>query len=98
MRTPHAKMTVIKYAPSAKHDFAEISQYYLEISRQTFGNVMDDIASCIDVLTSNPEAGIKFRSAQRRIVSTKYRFVVVYLLEDNNQTARIIGIYRFQNR
>ncbi|WP_371395594.1 type II toxin-antitoxin system RelE/ParE family toxin [Fretibacter rubidus] len=89
-------MTRITYAKSAAADLADIKIFYRDISDMTFQAVYDDITSCLNVLKEFPESGVVVKLSRRRIVTTKYRFIITYEYADD--TVRVIGIYRFQNR
>lgn len=89
-------MTLVKFSNFALQDLRSIEEYYSGISAHTCQNVTSDIADSLEQLEHQPESGVAFRDNQRRIITQKYRFVIIYI---NAQSyAEIIGIYRFQNR
>ena len=89
-------MTPIIYRQSANTDLAGIRKYYTDISEKTYDNVISDIHETISILSQMPEAGFVYKTGRRRLVSSKYRFIINYAHRQNR--VEIVGIYRFQDR
>jgi len=89
-------VTPIIYRESANADLGDIRTYYTTISERTFDNVITDIYETISILNYMPEAGFIYKPNRRRLVSSKYRFVINYAFGSGH--VEIVGIYRFQNR
>ena len=90
-------MISIRYRWSANQDLQDIKHYYDNISEATTDRVYYDIIHAIEVLKTFPLAGrpIAGRS-ERRIVTSKYGFVISYIAANNS--IEIVGIFRHQNR
>jgi len=90
-------MMRVRYRWSANRDLQKIKNYYDDISPKTVDRVFIDITEAIEVLKTFPLGGRALEGkAERRIVTSKYGYVISYLATDDE--IEIIGVFRYQNR
>lgn len=90
-------MTQVIYRYEAKSDLDQIKAFYDDISPDTHERVFADISDTISRLKLFPYSGRRLEGRrERRIVTPKYRYVIVHLI--SSDIIEIIGIFRYQNR
>ena len=90
-------ITSLRFRVTAQNDLEMIDAYYRDISDATLARVMKDISNTLETIKLFPKAGTPLGpTPHRRLVTPKYRFVIVYV--DQDTFVDVVGIFRFQDR
>ena len=90
-------MIGVLFRAEARADLKLISDYYSDVSKTAADNVQCDIQDTIETLRLFPKVGRQIgRNEHRRIVTPKYRYVIVY--KPTRDAIHVIGIFRNKNR
>jgi plasmid stabilization system protein ParE len=87
----------IQFSRRAADDLRALIEWYQEVAPQSLERVLGDINRSFDLLIDFPQAGQEAPSGKfRHIATRRYRYRIAYRIAADH--ARIVGIYRFQNR
>ena len=83
----------LRLTPRAVADLGEIADYLLERNPAAAAKVRDAILDALNILTLFPEAGRRQSvDGVRKLVTRKYRYLVYYLIDSENDELVVVAI------